>query len=113
MHAEGSAEADKDKQCRGPSGVETCKQRQAAEQMHQYRDPDGDIGGGHVNAGEILRRATRIAQLDNAIPDEQARHQQSCERQQKSFAAHALAPFRIWATWMNLICPPMRSAHPC
>src|SRR5215471_19896027 len=33
MHAKGSAEADKDKHSSGPSGVETCKQRQAAEQM--------------------------------------------------------------------------------
>jgi Fe-S oxidoreductase len=27
--------------------------------------------------------------------------------------AHALAPFRIWAMWMNLIGTPMRSAQPC
>src|SRR5262245_15827113 len=27
--------------------------------------------------------------------------------------AHALAPFRIWAIWMNLIGTPMRSAQPC
>src|SRR5215831_2267053 len=26
--------------------------------------------------------------------------------------AHALAPFRIWAMWMNLIGMPMRSAQP-
>src|SRR5215469_4400155 len=113
MHTEGSAEADKDKQGSGPSGVETCKQCQAAEQMHQYRDPDGDIGRRYVNAGEILRRAARIAQLDNAIPHEQARHQQSRERQQKGFACHSVAPFRIWAMWMNLIGTPMRSAQPC
>ncbi len=28
-------------------------------------------------------------------------------------AAHALAPLRIWAMWMNLIGTPMRSAQPC
>ena len=27
--------------------------------------------------------------------------------------AHALAPFRIWAIWMNLIGTPIRSAQPC
>ena len=27
--------------------------------------------------------------------------------------AHALAPFRISATWINFIGTPMRSAHPC
>ena len=27
--------------------------------------------------------------------------------------AHALAPFRTWAIWMNLIGTPMRSAQPC
>jgi len=26
--------------------------------------------------------------------------------------AHALAPFRIWAMWMNLIGTPIRSAQP-
>jgi hypothetical protein len=26
--------------------------------------------------------------------------------------AHAVAPLRIWATWMNLIGRPMRSAQP-
>ena len=28
-------------------------------------------------------------------------------------SAHALAPFRIWAMWMNFIGTPMRSAQPC
>src|ERR1700730_10880103 len=113
MHAKSSAEADKDKQSSGPSAVETREQRQAAEQMHRYRDPDGDIGRGYVDTGEILRCAGRIAQLDDTVPDEQARHQQSCERQQKDFAPHSAAPFRIWAMWMNLIGTPMRSAQPC
>ena len=27
--------------------------------------------------------------------------------------AHALAPLRIWAIWMNLIGTPIRSAQPC
>src|SRR5260221_4435660 len=27
--------------------------------------------------------------------------------------AHALAPFRIWAMWMNFMGTPMRSAQPC
>src|SRR6516162_10432099 len=113
MHAKGSAEADKDQQGSGPSRVETREQCQTAEEMHQYRDPDGDIGRRYVNAGEILRRAARITQLDNAIPHEKARHQQSCERQQKGFASHSAAPFRIWAMWMHLIGTPMRSAQPC
>jgi hypothetical protein len=59
--------------------------------MYQYRNPDGDIGRGYVNTGEILCRAARIAQLDDAILHEQARHQQSCERQQKGFAVHSVA----------------------
>src|SRR6516162_9967760 len=113
MHAKGSAEADKDQQGSGPSSVETREQRQAAEQMQQYRGPDRNIGCRHVNAGEILRRVARIAQHDDAIPDEQARHQQSGEGQQKSSAVHSTAPFRIWAIWMNLIGTPMRSAQPC
>src|ERR1700692_2344125 len=29
------------------------------------------------------------------------------------YSAHALAPFRIWAMWMNFIGTPMRSAQPC
>jgi hypothetical protein len=28
-------------------------------------------------------------------------------------SAHALAPFRIAAMWMNFIGTPMRSAQPC
>ena len=81
MHAKGSAEADKDQQGSGPSRVETREQCQTAEEMHQYRDPDGDIGRRYVNAGEILRRSVWIAQHDDAVPDEQARHQQSGEGQ--------------------------------
>ena len=81
MHAKGSAEADKDKHSSGPSGVETCKQRQAAEQMHPYSRPDRNIGRRYVNAGEILRRSVWIAQHDDAVPDEQARHHQSGEGQ--------------------------------
>src|SRR5580704_13826746 len=62
--------------------------------MDRYRDPDRNIGRGYVNTGEISRRAARIAQLDDAVPDEQAGHQQSCEEQQKGFA-HSAPPFRI------------------
>jgi hypothetical protein len=95
MHAKSGAQAHKGKQASGPSAVKTHEQRQAAEQMRQYRDPDRDIGRGYVNTGEILRRAARITQLDDAISDEQARHKQSRGRQQKGFAVHALAPLRI------------------
>ena len=28
-------------------------------------------------------------------------------------STHALAPFKIWAIWMNFIGTPMRSAQPC
>src|SRR5215831_5181913 len=42
-------------------------------------------------------------QLDDAVPNEQAGHQQSREEQQKGFAAHLAAPFRIRAIWMSLI----------
>src|SRR5258706_6288821 len=31
----------------------------------------------------------------------------------RRIGAHALAPFRIWAIWMNLRRTPMRSAQPC
>ena len=58
-----------------------------------------------MKAGEILCRTARIAQLDDAVADKQARHQQSCERQQKGSAA----PFRIWLMWMNLIGNARRS----
>src|SRR5215472_5488145 len=103
MHAKSGAQADKGKQRGGPSAVKTREQRQAAKQMDRYRDPDRDIRRRHVNAGEISRRAAWIAQLDDAVPDEQAGHQQSCEEQQKGFAAHLAAPFRIRAIWMSLI----------
>src|SRR5215470_9944118 len=103
VHAKSGAQADKGKQRSGPSAVETREKRKAAKQVDRYRDPDRDIGRGYVNAGEISRRATWIAQLDDAVPDEQAGHQQSCEEQQKGFAAHLTAPFRIRAIWMSLI----------
>jgi hypothetical protein len=80
-NAKGSANADKGEQGSGPSAVETREERQPAEQMDRYREPDRDIGRGHVNAGEILRRTARIEQLADAVLDEQARHQQSCEGQ--------------------------------
>src|SRR5262249_13374801 len=64
--------------------------------MNRYRDPDRNKGLGYMNAGEILRGAARIAQLDDAVPDEQARHQQSRERWQEGCPAHAMAPFRIY-----------------
>ena len=32
--------------------------------------------------------------------------------QHRRSGCHALAPFRIWAMWMNLIGTPMRSAQP-
>src|SRR6516225_1908913 len=70
MHAKSSAKADQGKQSGGPSAVETREQRQAAEQMHRYRDPDGDARGGYMNTGEVLRRAAWIAQHNDAIPDE-------------------------------------------
>jgi hypothetical protein len=44
MHAKSSAKADKGKQSSGPSALENREQRQAAEQVHQYRDPDGESG---------------------------------------------------------------------
>ena len=46
MHAKSSAEADKDKQCRGPSGIETCKQRQAAEQITNIEIQTATSGAG-------------------------------------------------------------------
>src|SRR5271167_5214044 len=95
MHPKSGAQADKGKQISGTTAVKTREQRQAAEQMDRYRDPDCDKGRGYVNAGEILRGAARIAQLDDAVPDEQARHQQSREGRQEGCAAHAMAPFRI------------------
>jgi hypothetical protein len=46
MRAKSGAQADKGKQSSGPSTVEPGEQRQAAEQMDRYRDPDRDIGCG-------------------------------------------------------------------
>src|SRR6516165_8442093 len=112
MHAKSRTQADKSKQSSGPSGVEAHQQGQAAEQMDRYLGPDYNIGRRHVNAGEILRRAPWIAHHDDAVPNKQARHQQSGERRQECFAVHSVVPFRIWAMWMNLIGTPMRSAQP-
>src|SRR5215813_11027313 len=70
MHAKSSAKADQGKQSSGPSAVETRQQGQAAEQMHRYRDPDGDARGGYMNTGEILRRAAWIAKHYDGVPDE-------------------------------------------
>jgi hypothetical protein len=95
MHATSSAQADKGEQSGRPSGIESHQQGQAAEQVDWYRGPDRNIGCRHVNAGEILRCAAWIAQHDDAVPDEQARHQQSCEGQQEGFTAHSAAPFKM------------------
>jgi hypothetical protein len=46
MHAKSSAEADKSKQSSGPSGVETCKQRQAAEQITNIEIQTATSGAG-------------------------------------------------------------------
>src|SRR5262249_32334446 len=62
MHAKGSAKANQGKQSGGPSAAETREQRQTAEQMDWYRDPDRDIRRRYVNAREILDRTARIAQ---------------------------------------------------
>ena len=75
MNAKSGAEADKGKQSSGPTGVETHKERQAAEKMDGHRDPDRHVGNRYVHAREILRCAARIAQLEDAVPDEKARHQ--------------------------------------
>jgi hypothetical protein len=58
-----------------------------------------------VNTGEISCRADRIAQLDDAVPDEQAGHHQSCEEQQKGIAAYSAPPFRIRAICLRHATP--------
>jgi hypothetical protein len=94
MHAKGGAQADEGQQSSGPTAVETRQQRQAPDQMGRYRDPHHDTGRGHVHGGKKFRGADRITQLEDAVPHEQARHQQSGQRRQKDFAAHELAPFK-------------------
>src|SRR6478736_4140546 len=53
--------------------------------MENDRNPDRDIGNWHVDVRKILCRPGRIAQLEDAVPDEKARHQQARKRRQVGF----------------------------
>src|SRR6202034_4150437 len=86
MHAESGPEAEQRENCRGPSGLETHDDRRTAENMDCDGNPDRDLRSRYVHAGEILSGACRIAQLQDAVPDEEAGHQQARKRKQIGFA---------------------------
>jgi hypothetical protein len=82
MHTESGAEAEQHEQGRGPMGLVADQNRQTAEKMNRDRDPDSDVRHRNIEARKIVRGARRIAQLEHAIPDEQAAHQQAREHRQ-------------------------------
>src|SRR4029077_14259216 len=53
--------------------------------MENDRNPNRHIGNWHVDVRKILCRPGRIAQLEDAVPDEKARHQQARKRRQVGF----------------------------
>src|SRR5258708_14024874 len=53
--------------------------------MENDRNPNRHIGNWYVDVRKILCRPARIAQLDDAVPDEEARHQQARKRRQVGF----------------------------
>src|SRR5882757_5147037 len=53
--------------------------------MENDRNPHRRIGNWYVDVRKILCRPARITQLEDAVPDEQARHQQACKRRQVGF----------------------------
>src|SRR4029077_13343566 len=53
--------------------------------MENDRNPNRHIGNWNVDVGKILCRPARIAQLEDAVPDEKARHQQARKRRQVGF----------------------------
>src|SRR5882724_9181597 len=53
--------------------------------MENDRNPNRHIGNWHVDVRKILCRPGRIAQLEDAVPDEKARHQQARKQRQIGF----------------------------
>src|SRR3974390_2352650 len=53
--------------------------------MENDRNPNRHIGNWYVDVREILCRPARIAQLEDAVPDEKARHQHARKRRQVGF----------------------------
>ena len=84
MHAKSGAEAEKNEQGRRPSRLEAKEERQAAEQMDGDGDPDSHLGNRHVDAGKILGSGGWVPELQNAVPNKEARHQNTCEWEQVS-----------------------------
>jgi len=76
-----------------------------------------DLGAARLRLGPRAQRLrSRLGMIETAAVPHDCfgieRGQQLGVQHRVAFA-HALAPFRIWATWMNLIGTPMRSAQPC
>src|SRR5215831_6574422 len=53
--------------------------------MENDRNPNRHIGNWYVDVRKILCRSARIAQLEDAVLDEKARHQQARKRRQVGF----------------------------
>src|SRR6476620_6911773 len=53
--------------------------------MENDRNPNRHIGNWHMDVRKILCRRGWIAQLEDAVPDEKARHQQARKRRQVGF----------------------------
>src|SRR6266700_7986161 len=76
MHAESGAETQQNQQSRCPSRHKADQDRGPAEEMDRDRNPDCDVRHRNIEAGEIVHRGGWVAELQHAIPDEQAAHQQ-------------------------------------
>ena len=50
--------------------------------MDRDRNPNCDVRHRNIDAREIVHRGGRVAELQHALPDEQAAHQQACEHRQ-------------------------------
>src|SRR5947207_12315649 len=76
-----------------------------------------DLSAARLRLGPRLQRLRgRLGVIEAAtVADDGVRIERSQELgvQHGGRGAHALAPFRICAIWMNLIGTPMRSAQPC
>src|SRR6266550_8245999 len=103
MHAEGSPQTDKSKQGGSPTSSETQRKGKPPDQVYGDRYPDRKVWSRHVYGGEIMRCASRVLQLENTIPDKQARHQQPRE-QKHIFLADPAGSVRRYKRDRRSIC---------
>src|SRR5215467_1283679 len=69
--------------------------------MENDRNPDGHIGNWYVDVRKILCRPARIAQLEDAVPDEEARHQQARKRRQVGFHGVHGSRSQLLVDWLK------------